>query len=77
MRLSHESSPISPVFDDPNLVASTEAGSGDLGAEKHPSAGHHGLFDVRWFHAFFTTTGTDDLDTVIAFDLTCAASPAP
>ncbi len=38
----------------------------DFQAEKHRAAGQDGLFDVWRFHAFFTTTDPDLLDTVTA-----------
>jgi hypothetical protein len=38
----------------------------DFGADKHRAAGQDGLFDVWRFHAFFTTTDPDLLDTVAA-----------
>lgn len=38
----------------------------DLNAEKNKAAGQDTLFDTWRFHAFFTTTDPDDLDTVAA-----------
>ena len=38
----------------------------DFQADKHRAAGQDGLFDVWRFHAFFTTTEPDLLDTVAA-----------
>jgi Transposase DDE domain group 1 len=38
----------------------------DFHADKHRAAGQDGLFDVWRFHAFFTTTDPDLLDTVAA-----------
>ncbi len=38
----------------------------DFQADKHRAAGQDGLFDVWRFHAFFTTTDPDLLDTVTA-----------
>jgi len=38
----------------------------DLNAEKNKAAGQGTLFDTWRFHAFFTTTDPDDLDTVAA-----------
>ena len=38
----------------------------DFHADKHRAAGQDGLFDVWRFHAFFTTTDPDLLDTVTA-----------
>jgi len=38
----------------------------DVNAEKKKAAGQGTLFDAWRFHAFFTTTNPDDLDTVAA-----------
>jgi Transposase DDE domain group 1 len=38
----------------------------DFGADKHRAAGQDGLFDIWRFHAFFTTTDPQVLDTVTA-----------